>query len=349
MTIVGYGVLALLLTWPLARFWTTHAPGDGSDDPAMLWNLWWVPFALFNGLTPLRSDYLFWPLGVNLVFYTLATLNAVLVMPFQLTLGLVPANTILVWFELIMGGMGMFYVARRVTGGLLGPFLAGSIFTFAHSRFVYLSLGQFNIAASQWVPWYVLALWHMESRARWRDVGLAALFLLANGWTEFTYASFLVLFTLLWWAWHRTGELRRGEWRRAVARTRQYAGVALLFALGLSPVLVSMMITLRVEGDFLVEGLGFADVFSNDLVGFWVPSHLHPLLGRWVRQDLNFAYLNFAYLGYVPLTFALIALLDRRTRAQATFWGVALITFMALSLGPTLRLNGQQWGAPPPL
>jgi hypothetical protein len=38
--------LALLLTWPLPL--TTHAPGDGSDDPAILWNLWWVRYRLRN-------------------------------------------------------------------------------------------------------------------------------------------------------------------------------------------------------------------------------------------------------------------------------------------------------------
>ncbi|MDQ7029476.1 MAG: hypothetical protein Q9O62_06705 [Ardenticatenia bacterium] len=65
------------------------------------------------------------------------------------------------------------YLRRGPPGGrgCWSPFLAG-IFTFAHSRFVYLSLGQFNIAARSVVPWYVLALWRLASRARWRDVEL---------------------------------------------------------------------------------------------------------------------------------------------------------------------------------
>ncbi len=346
--LAGYTVLALGLTWPLVRLWTTHAPGDGSDDPAIIWNLWWVRFALFNGLDPLYSTYMFWPLGVDLVFYTLTVLNALLTLPFQLTLGLIPANSLLVWFELVVGGLGMFYLARHLTKGVAGPFLAGAVFTFAHSRFVYLSLGQFNIAASHWVPWYILALWRVEERGRRRDVLLAALFLLANGWTEFTYASFLVLFTLLTWAWHRARDLRAGQWPHAIRQTVKYASVGGLFAAGLAPVLLRMISAIRVEGDFLVEGLGFADVFSNDLLGFWVPSHLHPLWGMWVQRTFDFAYLNFAYLGYVPLALALIALFARRTRQQAAFWGVGLLFFVLLSLGPTLRVNGRQWEAPLP-
>lgn len=346
--LAGYTVLAVVLTWPLARFWTTHAPGDGSDDPAIIWNLWWVRFALFNGMNPLFSLYLFWPLGVDLVFYTLTVLNALLTLPFQLTLGLIPANSLLVWFELVVGGLGMFYLTRHLTKGTAGPFLAGAVFTFAHSRFVYLSLGQFNIAASHWIPWYILALQRLEERGRWRDIVLTAFFLLANGWTEFTYASFLVLFTLLYWTWHRVRDARGGHLIRAIRQTAAYAAVGVLFAAGLAPVLLDMFVTLRVEGDFLVEGLGFADVFNNDLLGFWVPSHLHVLLGDWVRQTFHFAYLNFAYLGYVPLILALAALLSRRTRRRAAFWWLALVVFVLLSLGPTLRVNGRRWEAPLP-
>ncbi len=348
VSLVGYVLLALGLTWPLLRFWTTHAPGDGSDDPAIIWNLWWVRFALFNGFNPLYSTYMFWPLGVDLVFYTLTVLNALLTLPLQLTLGLIPANSLLVWFELVVGGVGMFYLARHLTKGVAGPFLAGAVFTFAHSRFVYLSLGQFNIAASHWVPWYILALWRFEERGRWRDMLLAALFLLANGWTELTYASFLVLFTLFAWAWHRARDWRMGRWSHALRRTLGYVGVGLLFAVGLSPVLLRMVSVMRVEGDFLVEGTGFADVFNNDVLGFWVPSHLHPLLGPWVQRTFDFAYLNFAYLGYVPLVLALSALFARQTRRHAAFWGVGLVIFLLLSLGPVLRVNGRPWDAPLP-
>lgn len=347
-TVVGYLLLALLLTWPLVRLFTTHAPGDGSDDPAIIWNLWWVRYALFNGINPLQSDFMFWPLGVNLAFYTLTTLNALLTLPLQLTIGLIASNSMLIWFELVIGALGAFLLARRLTGGWWGPFLAGVIFSFAHSRFVYLSLGQFNIAGSHWVPWYALALWRLERTGRGRDTIMATLFLLANGWTEFTYASFLVLFTALHWLWHRIDDVRQGRWSRAWRQTGHHLAVGMLFAAGLMPVFWTMVQTLRTQGDFLVEGLGFANVFSNDVLGFFVPSHLHPLVGRWIADTFDFAYLNFAYLGYVPLLLALVALRSHRVRRQAGFWAVAVLTFSVLSLGPTLRVNGTEIEAPLP-
>jgi hypothetical protein len=35
-------LLALLLTWPTVIHPVAFLPGDGSDDPAIAWVLWWV-------------------------------------------------------------------------------------------------------------------------------------------------------------------------------------------------------------------------------------------------------------------------------------------------------------------
>ena len=38
-------LLSLILTWPLLPNITTHVPGDGIDDPALAWNLWWAKYS----------------------------------------------------------------------------------------------------------------------------------------------------------------------------------------------------------------------------------------------------------------------------------------------------------------
>lgn len=108
-------VLALLLTWPLPLHLATHAPGDGSDDPAILWNLWWVGYSLAElRQSPFTSAWMFWPIGINLVFYTLTTLNGLLSLPVQLAAGIVPANSFIVYFELVVGALGAWLYARWV-------------------------------------------------------------------------------------------------------------------------------------------------------------------------------------------------------------------------------------------
>ena len=84
VVILIYTLLALALTWPVVANLSTHVPGNGVDDPPLTWNLWWVRHALLDlGTNPFDGSYLFYPLGINLAFYTLTVLNGLLSMPIQ--------------------------------------------------------------------------------------------------------------------------------------------------------------------------------------------------------------------------------------------------------------------------
>ena len=350
-------LLGLLLTYPLPLHWTTHAPGDGSDDPAIIWNLWWVRHALLNlGRNPFATDYLFFPIGINLTFYTLTLLNALITLPVQLFAGLIPANSAVVYLELTLAGLGMYLLALDLLPASVpvatrhrGSFLAAVIFAFAGHKFVFLSLGQFNIASTHWLPFYVLYLRRaLRPPFRRRDAGIAALFLLFNAWTEFTYASFALIFTAFYATFRlvsrRTERPLTTAWRPLL---RALLWIAVPFTLGMTPILAMMIPDLLREGDFTVVGLGFADVFSNDLLEFFVPGHLHPLWGTLV-QHFHFAYLNFAYLGYVAAGMAAYALWKWRAEREVRFWAVAAAAFAVISFGPTIRLNGSSYDFPLP-
>lgn len=78
-------LLALGLTWPLAAHWTTHSAGDGIDNPALAWNLWWIRERLVNQANPdiFHVGWMFHPIQINLAFYTLTPLNGLLSLPLQ--------------------------------------------------------------------------------------------------------------------------------------------------------------------------------------------------------------------------------------------------------------------------
>ncbi|NOZ05313.1 MAG: hypothetical protein GXP41_03020, partial [Chloroflexi bacterium] len=349
-------LLGLLLTYPLLLHWMTHAPGDGSDDPAIIWNLWWVRHALLDlGQNPFTTDYLFFPIGINLTFYTLTLLNALITLPVQLLLGLIPANSAVVYLELVLAGLGMYLLTLELLPATLpvatrhrASFLSAIIFAFAGHKFVFLSLGQFNIASTHWLPFYALYL-HRALRPPFSrgDAGFAALFLLFNAWTEFTYASFALIFTAFY-ALFRLVQPRKqkpaASWGPIL---RALLWIAVPFAIGMTPILAMMIPDLLREGDFTVVGLGFADVFSNDLLEFFVPGHLHPLWGT-LSQHFRFAYLNFAYLGYAALALALYALWKWRAELEVRFWAIAGLAFAVISFGPTIRLNGTSYDFPLP-
>ena len=344
----SYLLLTLVLSWPLITRFTTHVPGDGSDDPALVWNLWWVKHVIVDLHTnPLICDYLFYPLGIDLTFYTLTILNGFLSIPLQPLLGSVSANNMLVLGTFVLSAYGAYLLASYLLpkdGHALVPFVAGLIYGFSSNRFIYASLGQFNILSTQWIPFYVLFL--VKSRrspGRLHYPLLAAVFLLLNGYTEFTYASFLLVFSviyLLYW-------LAADGWRSNLPFVRNLALTGALFVLGMSPILYRMLRVLAVEGDFLVEGLGFANVFSADLLGFFVPSHLHPLSDLW-RSRFHFSYLNFVFVGYAVLGLAILGAVSFFKRRTVRFWILAVIVFALIALGPTLRVNGQESDLPLP-
>lgn len=356
--LLSYALLSLLLTYPLVGHFATHVPGDGGDDPALAWNLWWVPHALLRlGQSPFACTYLFYPLGINLAFYTLTVWNAFLSVPLQAALGLVPASNLVLLSSYVLGAYGAYLLARSLvrTGRNrwareAAAWLAGFVYGFASPKLFFAALGQFNIASSQWVPFCIFYLVRaFGAPRRWREWALAALFLAFQAWAELTYASFLALFAAayaLGWAAVRLWE------RRPRALLQALPGLALLGALVLlavSPIVAAMWPDMAAEGDFLVEGSGFAETFSADLLGFALPTQLHPLWGgavaaRWAFPKDKGQHL---YLGYVALGLALAGLALRRERKQA-FFALAFLAFGVLALGPRAHWNGREVGPPLP-
>ncbi len=343
-----YLLVTVLLTCPLVFHFTTHVPGDGSDDPALVWNLWWVKHAVVDlHSNPLLCDYMFYPLGIDLTFYTLTILNGFASVPLQPLLGLVSTNNVIVFATFILSSYGAYLLARYLLPKGThpsAPFVAGLIYAFSSNRFIYASLGQFNILSTQWIPFFVLLL--IKSRRRPENLRyplLASVFLLLNGYTEFTYASFLLIFTLIYLAYW----VAVGGWRKSIRFFGNLALVGAVFIGGMFPILYRMWRVMAVEGDFLVEGLGFANVFSADVLGFFVPSHLHPLAALW-RKSFDFSYLNFVFIGYVVLGLAIYAAVSCFRDRGLRFWIVAAVVFAAIALGPTLRINGTERDLPLP-
>ncbi|HSR31394.1 MAG TPA: hypothetical protein VLY63_12580, partial [Anaerolineae bacterium] len=334
LVLLAYTLFALILTWPVVTHFDSHVPGNGVDDPPLTWNLWWVRTSLLRlGTNPFESDYLFYPLGINLGFYTLTVLNGLLSIPLQGVLGLIPATNLLLLSSFILSAYGAFLLASyflfagphpranlssdsqfsNFLRPLLVPFTAGLLYSFASSKLAYAALGQWNIASSQWIPFFVLYLFKMgENPYRWHYPLLATLFFLFQAYAELTYATFLILFTALWTIWHVWTRLRSAcLWRRV----GNLVLVGCTSLLGLIPILAMMIPDMLVEGDIFVESGGFADVFSADLIGFLVPSVYHPILGNLVEYfRFDYSVGQHLYLGYSVLALAVLGIIFARRR-----------------------------------
>ncbi|HXV98336.1 MAG TPA: hypothetical protein VEC93_07925, partial [Anaerolineae bacterium] len=417
LLLLAYFLLAIMFTWPTVTHLSTHLPGDGGDDPAIAWNFWWVKHALLNvGQNPFQTDFMFYPIGLNLAFYTLTVLNALTALPLTLNFGVVTASNAHLLFTFVVSGYGAFLLTRHilttadrrpptaeevltggsqrypkgissVVGGLTWTWaaIAGGFYAFASNKLFYVALGQYNIASYHWVPFAILyVLRTRRDPFRLKNPLMAGLFLTLQAWAELTYASFLLVFIGLYWIW----EMGRGIWDGGYGMGNHKHGhthseptkwpaeakapygpftihhspftiiphlragiiIILTFVIGLSPILAHMLPDLLTEGDFLVEGSGFADTFSADLLGFIIPTMRHPLLGNLVTQTNihNFDKGQHIYLGFVLLGLLLVALWTGYHRAELRFWLVAAVIFALLCLGPVITFNGHTTGLPGP-
>ncbi len=384
LSLLCYLVGSLLATWPLAAHITTHVTGDGIDDPALAWNLWWIKYRLVDLVQPdiFHVGWMFHPIDINLGFYTLTPLNGLLSVPLQTATTLLLANNLLLLFSFVLGGYGMFLLTQtvwahhfarmdaRLAWGI--AWLAGAFYTFAGAKLFYASLGQFNIASSHWLPFCALYVWRTlhatTPRAALRNGTLAGIFLVFQTWSELTYATFLLLFFALAYLWFcitwLTARSRQTSSRQIMPQTERHRGgwmhvtlgmaaAALTFAIGLAPFLAAILPDMRLEGDFFASGGGFADQYSADLMGYLLPTRLHPWLGSWV------ATLPFPndkgqqiYLGYTLMILlvlgASVGLRVRKSRGITGFWLLAFTFFWLLTLGPRVRWAGQEGAIPGP-
>lgn len=356
---LAYCFLAIVLTYPLVLHFGTHVAGDGSDDPALAWNLWWVPHAILNlGTSPIYTQHMFYPIGLNLAFYTLTYLNAFLSIPIQFAFSLIVAANVNLLLSFALSGFGTFllvkYLLRSTNYELpimhLIPFAAGALYAFSSNKFLYASLGQFNIASSHWIPFYILFLLKLAPlsarpaplamRNALRYGFILGLFLHFQALSEFIYASFLIIFTVVYlvtWLISRRRQLSSLRFRLVA-----FPFAALVFLIPMLPILGAMIQDLGTEGDIFQHGLGFADVFSTDLFGFFIPSHLHPIFGDYESQ-FHFSYINFAYLGYAAI---ILAALGIWKMPRARIWAAFAAIFVLITLGPTLHVNGTEYAAP---
>ncbi|TME73821.1 MAG: hypothetical protein E6I46_11545, partial [Chloroflexi bacterium] len=96
-----HGGLALLIYLGLAAAvfasaWAapnSNAIGVGGDPNLAIWFMRWTPFALTHHLSPLFTDYLDYPSGVNLMWNTAAPLLGLLFWPITQAAPVLAYNT----------------------------------------------------------------------------------------------------------------------------------------------------------------------------------------------------------------------------------------------------------------
>jgi len=341
---VVYVALTALFTWPLPYFFFTHHVGEsGGDARIYIWNLWWVRKALVDlHTTPLRTDYIFYPVGIGLALHTLALLHGVVFVPLSAVLGGVGAANLIVCATFVASALAAYALCRRLGAGPEGSFLAGVAFGFCPYRLARLA-GHYDLLSTEWIPLYALVfIVLMEAgSARLGLALLAGATAAACGYTNLSYLIFLALFSVLYGVW-------------AVATRRQRLGpVALRGALvGLTAAALLLPLAIEAARDLTSwRYLPYPGTqrYVADLAAYVRPGPaqtlLGPRIGRAFDRDLTD---TTVFPGYVLLAGGVAAIVDRRARRGLGFWLLLGSCAFVLSLGPSLRVAGRDLGLPLP-
>jgi hypothetical protein len=366
LTLAALTVLALGVSWPLIANFSSRVPGTATwafDESTFLWNNWYFKHALLDlHVSPLHSELIWYPLGIDLILHTYNFFNALTALPLQLAFNLPLASNVTLLVSTVLSGFGAYLLALYVlsnTHGLpplpvqgrlsrlhLAAFLAGVIYAFASNRAIYTALGHYNFATTQWLPFVALYLLRTLHRPNVKNAALTGLFFALAALAEMTFASLLALLGLI---------LVAASWRTLARRRRVLVWLAFAVLVALlvwSPVLVPVAREF-LTGRYASTGWGESVRLSADLVGLVAPTDLNPLLGpgsaggnhwqsalRLVEEGKSrFSDINTVFLGYVTLGLALLGIGRARGRGKAWIW-VALV-FAVLALGPLLQIGGR--------
>ena len=204
---------------------------------------------------------------------------------------------------------------------------------FAHA------LGHVNLMSIQWIPLYALFLIKTVREGGIKNAVYAGIFLLFTAMSCYIYLLYLAVFTLIFLLYY-SGVKPAEILNRYTLTNIGVMGVT--FGLLFSPILYLFIRKyVDVESNYMYAG-GFVE-YSADLLGFFVPTVIHPFFKDMVAPT----YQNFTgngaeftvFLGYTTMLLALLAIIKIRS-SKTRFWLYSALIYFILTLGPLLHING---------
>ncbi|MBU2541764.1 MAG: hypothetical protein KJ593_07665 [Candidatus Omnitrophica bacterium] len=343
LVLIGYLILTVFFTYPLAANFSRAIVGDKGEAALFLWNLWWVKFALLDLKTnPFYTDYIFYPQGINLALHEFTFLNGLMSIPLQLLFGLTISYNIIAVLSFVLSGLGAYLLINYLTRNKLASFIGGIIFAFCPYKFVHL-LGHMDLVTTQWIPFYILFLIRMtkEKEARLYNGILAGLFLLFNALSAYYYFVFLIIFTGFYLVYVRLSD------RKLILNSlflKNFLALIITFFILFLPILISSISYTIKEGRTEPRGLKEA-LYAADLFSFFVSSDQHFLMGRYLGFNSGE---KMAFLGFTVIILTVLAIIKFYKKREVKFWSLTLIIFLLLSLGLYLHVGGRKTIVPLP-
>lgn len=332
----AYALCAVAFTFPVAFRALAELPDHDPDVRVAVWTQWWFRQAALGPERLNHTSYLFHPDGVDLSGHSHSPLTSAVAAALRPALGEIGAFNVSWLLAFPLGGWGMYLLAHDLTRRRGASFVAGLVWAFAPYH-VTQALAHPSLASVEWIPFQVLFLRRsLSGRGDLRAAALAGL--------SFALSVACGLQIGLLAGLAAVAQVAAALVARREARTaRVLRGLALAGLVAIVPALAVLAPLVPAAG-----GLAPApDLVLNerltgqtDVLAWFVPPRLHPLLGPPSAP----AYARFAknrqwmpYLGFVPLALALLAGLRLR---EARPWLLAGAVIVVCAMGARARIGG---------
>lgn len=337
IVLIIYVIISIILTYPVA--FSDKIIGDGTDTYWYMWDLWHFKTSLLNFDNPYYTQYIYYPIGINLTFSAVTPFNAVLSIPLQLIFDLNITYKILWLMSFFISGYGAYLLTKYLTNDVRASFISGLIFSFSPYHFSH-AIGHLNLATIEWIPFYILFLFKTVQEKKIINVVYTSFFLFLVAMSDYYYLMFISFFTLIFICYI----LIQGNIGDADIQKRdiikRLCMMIIIFGLIFSPFAYSMIKEL-ISTEYMYDD-GFVG-YSADLLAFFIPTQFHPVFKDYVSP----IYKNFTgnlaeyhvFIGYTVLFLAILAILKIKTKI-VKFWTLCAIIFFIFSLGPILHING---------
>jgi hypothetical protein len=327
-----YAALTVALTWPLARGLTRDVAGDFGDPLFASWAIAWDATHLGRGWWhanifaphPLALAYSehFLPQALQALPIYAATRNPIL------------CYNLLFLSTFVLSGLGMFLLARELTGRVSAGLVAGLAFAFAPYRIT--SIPHLQVLSSAWMPFVLYGFRrHFETRRARPLAGAAAAWIVQNLSCGY-YLLFFSPVVVFYIAWELT---TRGLWRD---RKEVLEVAAACAAVGIVTVpFLLPYLELRRLG-FNPRSLAETRRFSADVYAYLTADpNLRvwgPILQAWPRAE------GLLFPGLTIVALAALGTVGGPRRAGPGIVAIGAIVFacvvVALLLGYSIRLPG---------
>jgi hypothetical protein len=183
--------LTIYMTWPQAAQLATHAHGH-FDVYFNMWRLAWIAHALTTAPSQLFNGNIFHPEPRVMTLSDTMLVEGVLATPLY-WLGLPPVliHNLMMLGAIVSSAVGVFVLARHLTGSAGAGVVAGVVFAFVPYRFDHLM--HMELQWTVWMPWGLWALHRTFETQSWKYGVLTGLFASLQTLSSIYYGVFFAM------------------------------------------------------------------------------------------------------------------------------------------------------------